>query len=306
MKAPAAILANSALALLLSATMTGQANSHGSMASERRWAAEHVAGVPGDIRRDVEAHARACSNQAAAAIVPCRSKRQTTLSGSAFRGLRLRQAVFALSRPSLRGRRKTSAARPKLQLGEHALQLLAIDAGAVLEKGNIILEDITLEGVDAARRPLGRFLQLSGTTNSVVFDSALLVVFILLRVDVLAQTPGPKRLAEPQKDGGGARRGAAAEWHHPACTSAARNRSGERRWPLRAPGSGAPAHKERSKAESQRTCLKQGAERATQSASRRTDFKSRRRFEKSIELVAKDAFSAVVLGPPYSFSSSRS
>ena len=46
---------------------SGQAPARGSMATERPWAAEHIEGLPADIRRGVLARERACGNSAAAA-----------------------------------------------------------------------------------------------------------------------------------------------------------------------------------------------------------------------------------------------
>jgi hypothetical protein len=43
-----------------------RAQSRGVAATERPWAPEHVEGLPPDIRRDVEGHARACGNRPAA------------------------------------------------------------------------------------------------------------------------------------------------------------------------------------------------------------------------------------------------
>ncbi len=59
------------LRLLTIATFTlspilGQAWSRGGLATERPWAPEHIEGLPPDIRKDVEGHAKACGNRAAA------------------------------------------------------------------------------------------------------------------------------------------------------------------------------------------------------------------------------------------------
>lgn len=53
--------------LLLSLMTTEQARSRGGLATERPWAPEHVEGLPPDIRRDIEEHAKACGNRPAAA-----------------------------------------------------------------------------------------------------------------------------------------------------------------------------------------------------------------------------------------------
>lgn len=66
MGAPTTILANSAVALLLSTIMISQAQSRGGLATERPWAPEHIERLPTDIRRDVEGHAKVCGNPAAA------------------------------------------------------------------------------------------------------------------------------------------------------------------------------------------------------------------------------------------------
>lgn len=51
----------------LSLTMIGQAQSRASgLGTERPWAPEHIEALPPDIRRDVEGHAKACGNPAAA------------------------------------------------------------------------------------------------------------------------------------------------------------------------------------------------------------------------------------------------
>lgn len=55
------------LALLLSTMLIVQAQSRGGFATERPWAPEHIERLPPDIRRDVEGHAKACGNPAAAA-----------------------------------------------------------------------------------------------------------------------------------------------------------------------------------------------------------------------------------------------
>ena len=52
--------------LLGSLSACGQASARGTMASERPWASEHIEGLPGDIRRHVLGHAKACGNPAAA------------------------------------------------------------------------------------------------------------------------------------------------------------------------------------------------------------------------------------------------
>ncbi|MCK1616436.1 hypothetical protein IVA96_07150 [Bradyrhizobium sp. 159] len=96
MKAPAATFANSILALLLSATMIGQANARGSMASERPWAAEHIEGLPKDLRRHVEGHANACGNPPAAAHY---FSVFIEASGMRFRAQHFED--FACARPSL-------------------------------------------------------------------------------------------------------------------------------------------------------------------------------------------------------------
>jgi|LNFM01.1.fsa_nt_gb hypothetical protein len=57
----------SAIAVSLSSLwMVERAQSRGVMATERPWAPEHVEGLPPDIRRDVEEHARTCGNRPAA------------------------------------------------------------------------------------------------------------------------------------------------------------------------------------------------------------------------------------------------
>lgn len=56
-----------AAALLLVALTSAEVQSRGSSATERPWAAEHVEGLPNDIRRDIEAHAKACGNAPSAA-----------------------------------------------------------------------------------------------------------------------------------------------------------------------------------------------------------------------------------------------
>lgn len=61
------ILASLTAALLLAALTSAEVRSRGSSATERPWAAEHVEGLPDDIRRDIEGHARACGNAPAAA-----------------------------------------------------------------------------------------------------------------------------------------------------------------------------------------------------------------------------------------------
>lgn len=66
MRSAATILANTALSFLLMAIIPDQAQSRGGMAGERPWAPEHVEGLPDDIRHDIEGHARACGNPAAA------------------------------------------------------------------------------------------------------------------------------------------------------------------------------------------------------------------------------------------------
>lgn len=53
--------------LLFSLSMVEQAQPRGVMATEKPWAPEHVEGLPPDIRRDVEGHARACGDRPAAA-----------------------------------------------------------------------------------------------------------------------------------------------------------------------------------------------------------------------------------------------
>jgi hypothetical protein len=51
---------------LSSLSMVERAQSRGVKATERTWAPEHVEGLPPDIRKDVEGHARACGNAPAA------------------------------------------------------------------------------------------------------------------------------------------------------------------------------------------------------------------------------------------------
>ena len=54
-------------AFFLSSVLTnGPAQSRGSMASERPHAAEHIEGLPADLRRGIAARERACGNTAAA------------------------------------------------------------------------------------------------------------------------------------------------------------------------------------------------------------------------------------------------
>ena len=54
--------------VLLCPAMIGQAHSRAAgVATEWPWAREHVEGLPPDIRRDVEGHAKVCGNQPAAA-----------------------------------------------------------------------------------------------------------------------------------------------------------------------------------------------------------------------------------------------
>ena len=54
-------------AFFLSSMLTnGPAQSRGGMASERPHAAEHIEGLPADLRRGIAARARACGNAAAA------------------------------------------------------------------------------------------------------------------------------------------------------------------------------------------------------------------------------------------------
>lgn len=54
-------------ALLLAWPLTcGQATARASSATENPWAAEHIEGLPSDIRSEVRARARACGNKAAA------------------------------------------------------------------------------------------------------------------------------------------------------------------------------------------------------------------------------------------------
>ncbi|CUT13501.1 hypothetical protein BF49_4581 [Bradyrhizobium sp.] len=55
-----------ALLLVLIAGSPDKATARGSSSSERPLSAEHVSGLPPDIRRAVEAQARACGNEAAA------------------------------------------------------------------------------------------------------------------------------------------------------------------------------------------------------------------------------------------------
>jgi len=45
----------------------GQATARASSATENSWAAEHIEGLPSDIRSEVRARARACGNKAVAA-----------------------------------------------------------------------------------------------------------------------------------------------------------------------------------------------------------------------------------------------
>lgn len=59
--------ASLAPALLLVALTSAEVQSRGSAATERPWASEHVEGLPDDIRRDIEGHAKACGNAPAAA-----------------------------------------------------------------------------------------------------------------------------------------------------------------------------------------------------------------------------------------------
>lgn len=61
------ILGSIAAALLLVALTSAEVQSRGSAATERPWASEHVEGLPDDIRRDIEGHAKACGNAPAAA-----------------------------------------------------------------------------------------------------------------------------------------------------------------------------------------------------------------------------------------------
>lgn len=56
-------LKGAGLAVLLAA---GQAAGRGSSGSENPWAAEHIEGLPADIRRGITARERACGNKAAA------------------------------------------------------------------------------------------------------------------------------------------------------------------------------------------------------------------------------------------------
>ncbi|WP_247465300.1 hypothetical protein [Bradyrhizobium sp. 137] len=81
---------------MLSTTMTGQANSRGSMAAERPWAPEHIEGLPKDIRRHVAGHVEACGN------APARSHYFLVFieaSGLRFRAQHFED--FACARPSL-------------------------------------------------------------------------------------------------------------------------------------------------------------------------------------------------------------
>lgn len=57
---------STAALLLLALCMSKQAHSRASgIAAENPWAPEHVTGLPPNIRRDVEGHAKACGNPAA-------------------------------------------------------------------------------------------------------------------------------------------------------------------------------------------------------------------------------------------------
>ena len=53
-------------ALLAVGLVNGQAAARGSTGSENPWAAEHVEGLPADIRRGITARERACGNKASA------------------------------------------------------------------------------------------------------------------------------------------------------------------------------------------------------------------------------------------------
>lgn len=55
-----------ALSLVASVLPCGEAAARGSFPTENPWAAEHIEGLPTDIRREVLARARVCGNTAAA------------------------------------------------------------------------------------------------------------------------------------------------------------------------------------------------------------------------------------------------
>lgn len=55
-----------AATILLPLTMADRALSRSGTATERPWAPEHIEGLPHDIRRDVEGHAKVCGNRPAA------------------------------------------------------------------------------------------------------------------------------------------------------------------------------------------------------------------------------------------------
>ena len=60
-------MAAALVVLVTPLSVVERAQSRGVGATERPWAPEHVEGLPPDIRRDVEGHARACGNRPAAA-----------------------------------------------------------------------------------------------------------------------------------------------------------------------------------------------------------------------------------------------
>lgn len=60
-------MAAALVVLVTPLSVVERAQSRGVGAKERPWAPEHVEGLPPDIRRDVEGHARACGNRPAAA-----------------------------------------------------------------------------------------------------------------------------------------------------------------------------------------------------------------------------------------------
>jgi len=67
MSEPRRRLKGAGLAALLTVGLAnGQAVARGSTGSENPWAAEHVEGLPADIRRGITARERACGNKAAA------------------------------------------------------------------------------------------------------------------------------------------------------------------------------------------------------------------------------------------------
>ena len=70
--------------LLAAGCAVGPADARGSSASENFWSAEHVGGLPADIRSGVDARARACGNDSAARHYFSTS---ITVGGRLFRSL---------------------------------------------------------------------------------------------------------------------------------------------------------------------------------------------------------------------------